>query len=199
METAGYDGALAAGVAIFGLWPFFFAIPMALTGGRTIGKAIAGVRVVREEPRRAGFGRSLFRDTLCRGLFLIVPLGLLFDYLWPLGDRRNQALHDKMASTYVVRDVALAPGRLLAVVLAPLVAVAAVVGAIVVAGPQLYEYTSLERDAFVSECSSGALTTAQCECRFDYLEQNLPYDEFASPRLTDAARRANDEADAACR
>ena len=44
------------------------------------------------------------------GLLQLLPFGLLAyglyalqDFLWPLGDRNRQALHDKLARTYVVR------------------------------------------------------------------------------------------------
>ena len=35
--------------------------------------------------------------------FLLVGVYALLDGLWPLGDRRKQSLHDKLARTYVVR------------------------------------------------------------------------------------------------
>jgi uncharacterized RDD family membrane protein YckC len=34
----------------------------------------------------------------------LLGLPLLLAYLWPLWDKRNQTLYDKMASTLVVRD-----------------------------------------------------------------------------------------------
>jgi uncharacterized RDD family membrane protein YckC len=38
-------------------------------------------------------------------LFLsFCSLPLLISYLWPLWDSRNQTLHDKMASTIVVKN-----------------------------------------------------------------------------------------------
>jgi uncharacterized RDD family membrane protein YckC len=78
----------------------------------TPGKLILGLRVRRRETPgplpwptivvRVGFVTAL-------SLFSQVPLiGLLFglvallDYLWPLWDSKNQALHDKMAGTNVV-------------------------------------------------------------------------------------------------
>ena len=36
-------------------------------------------------------------------LSAISHIGLLLDVLWPLWDDRNQALHDKPASTVVIR------------------------------------------------------------------------------------------------
>src|SRR4051794_34821721 len=39
---------------------------------------------------------------------LFIPT--ILDYLWPLWDERNEALHDKMAHTWVVRADVAAPG-----------------------------------------------------------------------------------------
>jgi uncharacterized RDD family membrane protein YckC len=36
-------------------------------------------------------------------LGIVSPVYLLLDYLWPLWDDRNQAIHDKIAGTNVVR------------------------------------------------------------------------------------------------
>lgn len=53
--------------------------------------------------RRFVFGGSLIRDTLVRGLLIIVSLGEVLDHLWPLWDGENQSLHDKLAKTFVVK------------------------------------------------------------------------------------------------
>jgi uncharacterized RDD family membrane protein YckC len=34
--------------------------------------------------------------------FLVVPI--ILDYLWPLWDRENQTLHDKIAGTVVLKN-----------------------------------------------------------------------------------------------
>jgi len=77
--------------------------------GMTLGKQIVGLRVVKEDgtPVTAGFAtlREFVVRTLLFGIvgwfFLGIP-GLL-DVLWPLWDDKNQALHDKMVSSYVVK------------------------------------------------------------------------------------------------
>jgi uncharacterized RDD family membrane protein YckC len=71
--------------------------------GQTLGKMALGVKVLRgEDAGRVGYARSLGR--LASVFFLgILWLPLLLAYLWPLWDRRNQTLYDKMANTIVVR------------------------------------------------------------------------------------------------
>jgi len=77
--------------------------------GQTLGKMALGIRVVRsEDADRVSYGRALGRASSLwvLGIFgsLLLGLPLLLAYLWPLWDRRNQTLYDKMASTIVVRD-----------------------------------------------------------------------------------------------
>ena len=49
-----------------------------------------------------GYGRSFGRYAITF-LFAIFILPVLLDYLWPLWDPKNQALHDKVAGSFVVR------------------------------------------------------------------------------------------------
>ena len=84
--------------------PFFYWIYW--TGkapGQTIGKKALGIRVRHAEQERAiGYGPAAGRYVITVAFgFFYVPL--LVDYLWPLWDRRNQALHDKVANSVVVR------------------------------------------------------------------------------------------------
>ena len=76
-----------------------------LTGkmGQTIGKRALGIRVRHQTQDRnisygAAFGR--YAITIPFGFFWIP---LLIDYLFPLWDKQNQTLHDKVASSVVVR------------------------------------------------------------------------------------------------
>ena len=48
-------------------------------------------------------------QTLGKELLGITGVWILVDNLWPLADARNQALHDKLAST-VVLDASARPG-----------------------------------------------------------------------------------------
>jgi uncharacterized RDD family membrane protein YckC len=72
--------------------------------GQTLGKQATGIRIVRDDGRPMTFGRALLREGVGKQLLGIITLYiyLVVDYLWPLWDRQNQALHDKIASTHVV-------------------------------------------------------------------------------------------------
>ncbi len=81
----------------------------------TLGIRAVGVRIAHVIASEAGtdlgtvgLGRAAGRSAIYEGFAAIafrVPLGvvlLLLDFLWPLWDRRNQTLHDKLAQTVVV-------------------------------------------------------------------------------------------------
>jgi uncharacterized RDD family membrane protein YckC len=71
--------------------------------GQTPGKRAVGIRVVSGETGNAiGYGRAFGRYaiTFLLGLFV---LPVILDYLWPLWDAKNQALHDKVVGSVVVR------------------------------------------------------------------------------------------------
>lgn len=77
--------------------------------GQTLGKQWLCIRVVRNDGMAFTFGTGLVRELLVKGLLfgivgtLTIGLGALLDFLWPLWDPQKQALHDKVAGTYVVR------------------------------------------------------------------------------------------------
>jgi uncharacterized RDD family membrane protein YckC len=63
-----------------------------------------GERVVRaEDGGPAGYARA-FGRMISQSLLGLFVLPLLLAYLWPLWDRRNQTLYDKMVGTIVVRS-----------------------------------------------------------------------------------------------
>jgi uncharacterized RDD family membrane protein YckC len=83
---------------------------MARTNGKTVGKMVTGCRVVRADGRRVDFLWAAYREVLIKTLLLGVAgsltagIGYLVDYLWPLFDDRNRALHDIVVDSLVVRD-----------------------------------------------------------------------------------------------
>jgi uncharacterized RDD family membrane protein YckC len=64
--------------------------------GRTLGKAIMGLRVVGRDRSALGSGRAFGRAVLC----VLFPVGLL----WSAADRRERAVHDLLLGTSVVYD-----------------------------------------------------------------------------------------------
>jgi uncharacterized RDD family membrane protein YckC len=77
--------------------------------GQTLGKQVTGVRVVLESGEPFTYGTGVLREFAIKyllfgtvgGFFLAIPT--LIDYLWPLWDDQNRALHDMLASTRVVQ------------------------------------------------------------------------------------------------
>jgi uncharacterized RDD family membrane protein YckC len=94
----------AAALLVFLVWflgPTLYTWLMVGAWGQTLGKMAVGIRVVRSaDASRVSYPRALGRaaSTWVLGVFFIP---ILLAYLWPLWDRRNQTLYDKMAGTIV--------------------------------------------------------------------------------------------------
>ena len=95
------------------VWMYFGYAPLFMMrsgarNGQTPGKQIVGIRVVREGGEPLAYGYSLLRELavkqlligLVGGFFLYLPT--LLNYLWPLWDDQNRALHDMVSQTRVV-------------------------------------------------------------------------------------------------
>jgi uncharacterized RDD family membrane protein YckC len=72
------------------------------TNGQTIGKRVIGIRVVHEDGHPMTIKRGLVRDGFGKALLGLIPLYTFVDVFWPIPDGDNQAIHDKVGSTYVV-------------------------------------------------------------------------------------------------
>ena len=111
---------VALGIIIGGVLPFLVGVLLTLGAltiiafayrdGRSIGKRAMGTRVVRTDGSPVSWGFNfIVRAILVKGLVVGIAGQITFgiftlvNYLWPLWDKERQALHDKMASTYVVR------------------------------------------------------------------------------------------------
>jgi uncharacterized RDD family membrane protein YckC len=106
-ESSGSGGVNAiAGLVIFVVWflgPTIYAWLMVGAWGQTLGKMAVGIKVVQSsDAGRVSYLRALGRAASTWLLSLLV-FPILLAYLWPLWDRRNQTLYDKMAGTIVVR------------------------------------------------------------------------------------------------
>jgi uncharacterized RDD family membrane protein YckC len=107
-DETGSDALLIVGwliVAASIVLPFvYFAVLNGNERGQTWGKRVVGIRVRRDDgssPLGAGRALARYAITFVFAFFFYIPM--LLDYLWPLWDDRNQALHDKVAGSVVVR------------------------------------------------------------------------------------------------
>lgn len=103
-----YDvrGSGDAGVAAFAavvVW-LTYVIATESRRGATFGKSARQLLVVDVRGDPASSRQVWLRNLAKVGFTLTIILGILDD-LWPLWDRERQALHDKVAGTFVVRDV----------------------------------------------------------------------------------------------
>lgn len=100
-ETTGY---IVIGAALLGTL-IYAPVLMCRTGehnGQTLGKQALSIRVVRQDAQPMTAQPALLREFVGKGLLGLIPFYTIVDDLFPLGDRRRQAIHDKLASTFVV-------------------------------------------------------------------------------------------------
>jgi uncharacterized RDD family membrane protein YckC len=72
--------------------------------GQSIGKQALDVRVVTNEGGPVGLGTCLVREVVVKELGTLITVGLFLpvDYLWPLFDDEDLAIHDIVAETRLV-------------------------------------------------------------------------------------------------
>jgi uncharacterized RDD family membrane protein YckC len=204
--TAGLLAGLPEGIEFLlaaAVWVFVTSVASAVFDGQTLGKRLAGTRVIRSAGTPAGFGTSLLRDSVARLLYL-VPLFFLVDSIFAAADRNGQTLRDKMVGTYVVRETHSA-GRAWAVALA-----AAALFAVWVAGTETASdepgegYTSADRSAFMDGCRGEGSTRSRCACLYEFMSSRLTHHEFAGVGSDDPktwpvhVRQVADDATTAC-
>ena len=90
---------------------FYAPVLMARNGahnGQSWGKQIVGIRVIRDNGQPFELGSAFVREIVVKG-FLFGGLGsflagipTLVDWLWPLWDDENRALHDMVVKTHVM-------------------------------------------------------------------------------------------------
>jgi uncharacterized RDD family membrane protein YckC len=85
-------------VVFIGYWVYF----EGSESGQTVGKRAVGIRVRTTSNERISYGQAFGRNLVARVIGLLPLIGLI-DVLWPLWDSEKQCLHDKAASTIVVR------------------------------------------------------------------------------------------------
>jgi uncharacterized RDD family membrane protein YckC len=86
------------------LLPFiYYTVMHGRASGQTFGKKWLGIAVKEDSGGGSiGYGRAFGRYAIIFVLALFI-LPLLLDYLWPLWDKKNQALHDKVVGSVVVK------------------------------------------------------------------------------------------------
>jgi uncharacterized RDD family membrane protein YckC len=83
---------------------------MARTNGKTLGRMATGIRVVRASGEPITFGFAMLREVVVKSLLFGIAGSItggivnLVDYLWPLWDEENRALHDFVVNTRTVID-----------------------------------------------------------------------------------------------
>ena len=94
------DRSTPLGIAAFAIWAFMYVFVSLAISGRTIGKGLAGLRVVRSDGTAPGV-RAMFVRTLA------FPLSILFfgiGLLMIVVQREHRSLHDLIAKSCVVYD-----------------------------------------------------------------------------------------------
>ncbi len=87
-------------VVLFGLWAFLYLTVALLITGKTVGKALIGLKVVTRQGAPLSSGRASARVLTMPLSFLVLGLGLIGVVL----GRERRALHDVIAGTAVVYD-----------------------------------------------------------------------------------------------
>ena len=115
--TTSSNGAWLDGLAWLA-YPAVLLTRAGLRNGQTLGSQAARIRVIRNDGNpvdlrtvliREGIGKAIIPGlffgaaTSLRALAVLAGLYVLVDYLWPLWERENRALHDLLAGTHVVR------------------------------------------------------------------------------------------------
>ncbi len=96
--------AISAMMLLVGVAVWFGHVAREGSTGTTVGKSRLNIRTVdRNTLQPIGAGRGIGRG-LVRGILASATLGVgfLVDHLWPLWDRDQQTLHDKVATAVVV-------------------------------------------------------------------------------------------------
>ncbi len=86
-------------LAVLAVWWLYYAILESSARGATLGKRILGLRVVDMDGRRLGFGRATWRFFAK----LLSLLTFMIGYVMAVFTPKNQALHDYLAKSLVIK------------------------------------------------------------------------------------------------
>lgn len=93
------DG-LGLAVIPFAIW-CWLNIRYVRANGQSIGKKLAGIKVIRTDGRPATLGRIFWLRNVVNGLLCVIPFYGLVDILFIFGESQ-QCLHDRLADTRVI-------------------------------------------------------------------------------------------------
>jgi uncharacterized RDD family membrane protein YckC len=103
--TTDYEWWLVASMIAGSAWYLLGSwLVLGLWKGRSVGRRLTGIRVVRNDGTPVGVGTAFLREAIVKTVLSFLWLPLLLSYLWPLWDTHQRALHDMMSSTRVVDD-----------------------------------------------------------------------------------------------
>jgi uncharacterized RDD family membrane protein YckC len=103
-------GALIATVCVAIVAFLYAPALMARTNGKTLGRMVVGTRVIRAKGGEMTFGFAMLREVAVKALLFGIAgsvtggIAQLIDYLWPLWDEENRALHDFIVDTRTIID-----------------------------------------------------------------------------------------------
>jgi uncharacterized RDD family membrane protein YckC len=114
-DTTGYIaavlGILGWGICVLIAALLYAPLMMTRTNGKTLGRMACGIRVVRANGQPVTFGWACLREVLVKWLLFGViansftfGIAALIDYLWPLWDEENRALHDFVVDSRTILD-----------------------------------------------------------------------------------------------
>jgi uncharacterized RDD family membrane protein YckC len=107
-DAAGEVG-LVLGLVVGGIASLAYApIMLARTNGQTVGHRVVDTRIVYVNGQPMTGGRGFVREILVKAILFdgiggLIWIPTLLNYLWPLWDDNNEALHDKVCGTRVVQ------------------------------------------------------------------------------------------------
>jgi uncharacterized RDD family membrane protein YckC len=112
IATGGGDDASAIALLLgyYAIAPLYAPLAMTRWEGQTVGHRAVNTRIVGRKGEPVTGGRAFVREVGAKYLLVEViggglTLGIftLVNYLWPLWDKNDEALHDKMCDTRVVK------------------------------------------------------------------------------------------------
>lgn len=99
-STSGYSSTSPLqSILSLAVWIGYVVFYQAQTG-QTLGKKVMGIKVVTLDGKRPSALTFFLRDVIGK---IVSSVILFIGYLWVIWDSKKQALHDKIASTYVVK------------------------------------------------------------------------------------------------